>query len=475
MTMADAPAAAVCGRAPGALPLLGHTLALLRDPLRFLSSLPEHGDLVRIRLGLVDAIVVCDPELTRQMLLDGRTFEKGGPLVDKASEVFGNGLGTCPHGEHRRQRRLTQPAFHVARFPGYAQTMADQCDAVTGTWRDGQIIGALPEMTTLTIRVIAATMFGSALPPAALSQILDDFAAVMDGIYLHMVLPGPLTRLPTPGNRRYQRARARLRHTIGQAIDGYRADGADHGDLLSMLVATRDSGSTSGTGGTGDSGQSFSDAEITEQILTFLFGGTETSAALLTSALYLLARHPGIQRQVQDEVDAVLAGAMPSYADLPRLELTGRILTETLRIYPPAWIITRSTTTDARLGAHFIPAGTVLAYSPYLIHHRADLHADPDDFDPGRWANPRARDTFIPFGAGARKCIGDAFAMTEATLVLASIARDWQVDVVPGRNVHPKPRTTLAPRRLRLRVTARGTQPQHGSAESAHLSLGVPQ
>jgi cytochrome P450 len=460
MTVTDVPAVQDCGRAPGALPLLGHTLALLRDPLRFLSSLPEHGDLVRIRLGLVDAIVVCDPELTRQLLLDSRTFEKGGPLVDKASEVFGDGLGTCPHGEHRRQRRLTQPAFHQARLPGYAQTMADQCHAVTGAWRDGQIIDALPEMTTLTIRVIAATMFGSALPPAALSQILDDFAAVMDGIYLHMILPGPFGRLPTPGNRRYQRARGRLGRTIGQAIDGYRADGADHGDLLSMLVATR------------DNSQSFSDAEITDQILTFLFGGTETSAALLTSALYLLARHPDIQRQLQDEVDTVLAGAMPSYDDLPRLELTGRILTETLRIYPPAWIITRSTTTDTRLGAHFIPAGTVMAYSPYLIHHRPDLHAGPDDFNPGRWANPRARDTFIPFGAGARKCIGDAFAMTEATLVLASIARHWQVDFIPGRNARPTPRTTLAPRRMRLRVTARGTQTQR---ESAHLTLGVPQ
>jgi cytochrome P450 len=469
MNVTDVPAVEDCGRAPGALPLLGHTLALLRDPLRFLSSLPEHGDLVRIRLGLVEAIVVCDPELTRQMLLDGRTFEKGGPLVDKASEVFGDGLGTCPHGEHRRQRRLTQPAFHQARFPGYALTMADQCHAVTAAWRDGQIIDALPEMTTLTIRVIAATMFGSALPPAALSQILDDFAAVMDGIYVHMILPGRFSRLPTPGNRRYQRARARLRHTIGQAIDAYRADGADHGDLLSMLVATRDATTPDGVG------QSFSDAEITDQILTFLFGGTETSAALLTSALYLLARHPDIQRQLQDEVDSVLAGAMPSYEDLPRLELTGRILTETLRIYPPAWIITRSTTTDARLGAHFIPAGTVMAYSPYLIHHRADLHTDPDDFDPGRWANPRARDTFIPFGSGARKCIGDAFAMTEATLVLASIARNWQVDLIPGRNVHPKPRTTLAPRRMRLRITARGTQSQHRSAESAHLTLGVPQ
>ena len=459
----NVPAVEDCGRAPGALPLLGHTLALLRDPLRFLSSLPEHGDLVRVRLGPINAIVVCDPELTRQVLLDPRTFEKGGPLFDKAGEVLGNGLVNCPYGEHRRQRSLTQPAFHQARLPGYARTMADQCDAVTVPWRDGQVIHALPEMMGLTIGVSAATMFGTALPAVALNQILDDFAVVIDGIYVHMLLPSAFDRLPTPGNRRYQRARARLRHTIGQVIDGYRADGADHGDLLSMLVAAR------------DTGQSLSDAEIADQALTFLFGGTETTAALLTSALYLLARHPGIQRQLQHEVHTVLAGATPGYADLPRLELTGRILMETLRLYPPAWIITRTTTTDTRLGRHFIPAGTVIAYSPYLIHHRADLHADPDDFDPGRWSSPRARDAFIPFGAGARKCIGDMFAITEATLVLACIARHWQVDFVPGMKVSPEPRATLAARRMRLRVTARKTQPQRGSAESAHLSLGVPQ
>ena len=460
MSVTDVPAVEDCGRAPGALPLLGHTLALLRDPLRFLSSLPEHGDLVRIKLGPINAIVVCDPELTRQVLMDPRTFEKGGPLFDKAGEVLGNGLVNCPYGEHRRQRSLTQPAFHQARLPGYAQAMADQCDAVTAAWRDGQVIHALPEMMGLTIRVSAATMFGAALPAAALNLILDDFAVVIDGIYVHMLLPRPFDRLPTPRNRRYQRARARLRHTIGQITDSYRADGTDHGDLLSMLVATR------------DTGQCLSDTEITDQALTFLFGGTETTAALLTSALYLLARHPGIQRQLQDEVDSALAGAPPVYADLPRLELTGRVLKETLRIYPPAWIITRTTTIDTRLGAHFIPAGTVLAYSPYLIHHRADLYAGPDDFDPGRWAGTRARDAFIPFGAGARKCIGDTFATAEATLALAFIARRWQVGFVPGKKVSPEPRATLAAARMRLRVTARGTQTER---ESAHLTLGVPQ
>jgi cytochrome P450 len=459
----------ICGRAPGALPLLGHTVALLRDPLRFLSSLPQHGDLVRIRLGLADAIVICDPELTRQMLLDGRTFDKGGPLFDRANEVLGDGLGTCPHGEHRRQRRLTQPAFHQARLPAYAQTMADQCDAVTGAWQDGQVIDVLPEMTALTIRVTAATMFGTALPPAIFGQILADFAAVVDGIYLRMLLPSPFDRLPIPANRRYDRARARLRQTIGQITDGYRNDGADHGDLLSMLAAARDATTL------GAAGQRLSGIEICDQAVTFLFGGTETTAALLASALYLLARHPDIQRQLQHEVDTVLAGAMPSYEDLPRLELAGRFLSETLRIYPPVWIITRTTTTDTRLGRHSIPAGTTIAYSPYLIHHRADLHADPGDFDPDRWASPHDRGTFIPFGAGARKCIGDTFAITEATLALASIARRWHLQPIPGAKNRPTPRTTLAPSRVRLRVTARATQPQHGSAESAHLSLGVPQ
>lgn len=132
-------------RARGALPLLGHVMPLLRDPLRFLTSLPAQGDLVRIRIGPVTAIVICDPELTRQVLLDDRTFDKGGPIFDRLREVLGNGLVTCPHSMHRRQRRLVQPTFHQTRLPGYAQTMTEEISAVAESWRDGHVIDSSPK------------------------------------------------------------------------------------------------------------------------------------------------------------------------------------------------------------------------------------------------------------------------------------------------------------------------------------------
>jgi cytochrome P450 len=146
--------------APGALPLLGHTLSLLRSPLRFLTSLPAWGDLVCVRIGPVEVIVGCTPELTRQVLLNDRVFDKDGSFLDRAREAFGDGLATCPHGEHRRQRRLVQPAFHATRLPGYAQVMTKHITEMTGSWQDGQVLDVLPKMMTLTARTAAQTWPG---------------------------------------------------------------------------------------------------------------------------------------------------------------------------------------------------------------------------------------------------------------------------------------------------------------------------
>ena len=156
--------------APGGWPLLGHVVPLLTAPLAFVNSLPSLGDLVQIRLGPMKAVVVCDPELTRQVLVHDQVFDKGGPMYERARELVGDGLGTCPHSRHRRQRRLTQPAFHHARLPAYARTMTEQINTVTGGWRDGQVLDVLAEMQALTTRVMLATMFSTSLtgrgPPA---------------------------------------------------------------------------------------------------------------------------------------------------------------------------------------------------------------------------------------------------------------------------------------------------------------------
>ncbi|HZS21722.1 MAG TPA: cytochrome P450 [Pseudonocardiaceae bacterium] len=435
--------------APGALPLLGHTLSVLRDPLSFLTSLPAHGDLVRVRFGPFEAIVVCTPELVRQVLLNDRVFDKTGPFFDRVREAFGDGLATCPHSLHRRQRRLIQPTFHPARFPGYAQIMAKHIAEVTASWQHGQILDILPEMTTLSARIAIDTMFSDALPPATLHAVINDLHALLAGIYTRSIVPPPLDRFLLGSNRRFDQARTHLQDIVRGVIADRRAGGADCGDLLSALLAARDPTESQG----------LSDSEIVDQVSTFFLAGSETTANALAWAVYLLACHPDVEQQLHAEVDEVLGRAAARFEDLTKLGLASRVVTETLRMYPPAWSLARTATTDTYLGEHPIPAGTILIYSPYLLHHLPDCYPDHDRFDPDRWVEghhaPPPREAFIPFAAGARKCIGDTFAVTEATLALSTLAARWRLQLLPGQHVRPSRSAVLYPRGLRMRATRR--------------------
>ncbi|MFJ9724296.1 cytochrome P450 [Streptomyces sp. NPDC101209] len=440
--------------APGALPLLGHALRFLRDPLRFLRSLPDVGDVVTIRLGPVSAAVVCAPDLVRRVLVDDRTFDKGGFLFDRSREFLGNGLGTCLHKDHRRQRRMIQPAFHRTRLPGYAREMSAQAHAVTDAWRHGQTIDVLAETTSISLRTTAATIF-SAAPAALRESLAADLATLEEGVFRRMLLPPHVDAVPTPGKRRYDRAHARSRQTIHRIIADYRADGVDHGDLMSMLLAAQDDLARPGT-----EGARLSDEEVRDQVMSFLFASTDTIGKALAWALHLLGRHPHITERLHAEVDAVLAGGVARFEDLPRLETTRNVVTETMRLYPPGWLLTRTTTVDAELGGRRLPAGTDVAFSPYQIHHRGDLFTEPERFDPDRWTPDRAaavpREAFLPFGGGARKCIGDAYALTEATLALATIAARWRLEPAPGRRVRAAPYAlALGPKGLFMRTVAR--------------------
>ncbi|MGC0211813.1 cytochrome P450 [Streptomyces levis] len=439
--------------APRALPLVGHLLPLLRNPTAFLSSLPAHGDLVKVRVGPFPLVVVCDPNLTQQVLLDDRTFDKGGPMYDRAREVSGKGIGTSMHAEHRRLRRLVQPSFHPFRLPGYAQTMTAHIDAATASWRPGQILDVPEEMMTITSKIAIATLFSDSLPRDELGRLLDAGKTLFAGFYKRMFLVPPLDRLPTPGNRAYTRARDTLHEMCGRIIAQRRADDTDHDDLLSALLAARD---------VDTDGQGMTDAEIIDTIVAILLAGIETTASALTWALDLLAQHPKIERRLHDEVDTVLNGAPATHGDLAQLRFTNRVITETLRLRPPAWFFTRAVTADTRLGGHFLPAGTSVAYSSYIIHHRPDLHAQPEEFDADRWDPQRPqppRNSLIPFAAGARKCPGDNFAMAEATLALATITTRWRLEHSPGTQRRPALSITLRPRKLPMRTRPRAASP----------------
>ncbi|MFI6876217.1 cytochrome P450 [Streptomyces sp. NPDC050400] len=440
-------------QAPGALPLLGHALPLLRDPLSFLNRLPALDDVVQIQVGPQRAYVVCTADLTREVLVDDRTFDKGGLLFDRARESVGDGLGTCPHSRHRRQRRLVQPAFHVSRMPGYAEMMTARITAFADGLHSGQVIDVVPELTALTTRITAEAIFTDALPAEAMGHLVEDLFTIFEGIYRRSVVPAVLNRVPTPANRRYDRARTRLRRTLDQAIQHRRTVPSPQADILSMLLDVR--GTTAD--GTADR---LTDEEISDQIITIFAAGADTTAGLLAWALHLIAQHPKTAYELHTEVDTVLAGRPAAYEHLPALEHTRRILTETLRLRPSGWLLTRTTSRDASLAGHVIPRGSTVIVSPYLVHHLPEHHPEPDSFDPNRWAptgtgSLSPRNASLPFSAGARKCIGDTFALTEATLALATLTAAWRFEPVPGTTVRPACGLTLSLKGLRMRVQPR--------------------
>ncbi len=462
MAVATESGPAAVGAAGGAWPLLGHGPALYRRPLAFLESLPAHGRLVRIRMGPRPVIVVCDPELTDRLLREDRVYDKGGPLFDKARESMGNGLVTCPHADHRRQRRLCQPAFHPARLGGYAQVMAAQIGRMVNGWRPGEPVDVMAALYGLTGRIAVQTMFGADLPRDVQAQSLGDLRTIVEGTYLRMLAPGWVNRLPTPGNRRYDLARTRLRASIGQIAADRRAaeGGGEQADLLSALLAARDDDSAGP--GAGPGADRLAEDEVVDQVLTFFMAGTETTASALAWALHLVAGHREVEARLHKELDSVLGDRAPTTADVPELPYTARVLTETLRLYPPGWFFTRSTAVDCELAGVLLPAGTTVAYSPYLIHRLPALYPDPARFDPDRWdgpdgapAKPAVRGAFLPFAAGRRKCIGEDFAFTEAVLALAAVSTRWLLRPAPGAQVRPVVGATMAPRDLRMIPTAR--------------------
>jgi Cytochrome P450 len=416
------------------------TVKVMRNPLEFLRSLPARGDLVEVRLGPFKAIVVCDPGLTHEVLVNDRVFDKGGPIFEQNRKLSGNGLLNCPHAEHRRQRRLAQPAFQRARLADYADAMQAEIDAVVGGWHEGQILDVLVEMTKLSQRIVLATIFSDNLPASVLQRVQQDMETIFAGAIRRIVAPAWVNALPLPANRRFQHACENVRRTLESVIAERRSSDTVHNDLLSALMTARD-----------EDGGLFSDTELIDQAVTFFIAGSETSASALSWALWLLADHPQINERVRAELDSVLAGRSAGLEDIPELDLTGRVITETLRLYAPTPLVTRRTTTGTTIGGHPVPSGTTVVYSPYLIQLRGDLYPDPERFDPDRPVTPGH--AYIPFGAGARKCIGAQFAMIEAVLALAGVIAAQDLEIVQTPTV--KSSVFLRPQGLRMRVRAR--------------------
>ncbi|WP_370423323.1 cytochrome P450 [Streptomyces sp. QH1-20] len=445
-----------------ALPLLGHTLPMWRDPMPFLLEQHALAPVVRLRLGPKLVHLVTRPGPVRQVLVtEQHRFDKGGPFVDAARTLIGDGLGTCSAEDHRYQRPLMNEAFRRPCIDSYTTAMVECAEDMVASWQPGQIVDVCREMRRLACRALTRTLFSDPAQARLTLEIEEAYTVLMPGMWWQMVIPvGLVHKAPLPANRRFARARVTARSLIGRMVAAYRARGAGLDDGLSMIMSARD-----------DRGRGFTDEEVCDQIATLMIGGIPATADLLAWMFCVLSRDATLEKDLHGEVDAVLAGRAPAHDDVPRLPRLGRALTETLRLYPSVSVLSRKVTRHVRLEGAALSPGDEVMFSPYCLHRDAEVFPDPERFSADRWlpgqVRPEQRAAFIPFGSGTRKCIGDTYGITEATLAAAVVLSRVALAKVPGTpDPAPLLRMTLSPVPLKLTVEPRGIRDQ-GHQEAA--------
>jgi cytochrome P450 len=357
---------------------------------------------------------------------------------------LGQGLLNSEGELWRRQRRLAQPAFHRQRINSYGEVMVSHAERMLATWKDGEIRDIHQEMTNLTLGIVAKVLFGAETEKA------EEVGEVLRWLGKHtnrleeqgsaMVVRFLLGNFPTPTNLRFRKGIGRLDEVIYGLINWRRENGKDSGDLLSMLLRFRD-----------EEGNRISDKQLRDEVITLLLAGHETTALSLCWTWYLLSQHLEVEAKLFDELEEVLGDRAPTADDLPRLRYAEMVIKESMRLYPPAWGISREAKEECEIGGYHVPGGTQLLIVLWAMHRDPRYFENPEVFDPARWEDSVAkrvpRYAYLPFGAGPRLCIGSSFAMTEAVLLLATIAKEFRFEsVAEQRQVLPQPSTTLRPR-----------------------------
>lgn len=449
----------------GSMALLFSIPRIQRNPLAFLSACAQrYGDLARFEAGEQMACFVNSPTAIRRVLQDNhRNYTKDTIQYDQLATVAGRGLLTSDGETWLSHRRLMQPAFHPRRIEAMEKAILRATTAMLAEWR-GRLPGSVDidaEMLRLTLQIAGQTLFSIDLSrdaPRLTQAILTALDHIVYRASNFLALPD---HIPTPRNRRFHAALATLDDAVRGLIDARRSQSAAKDtppdDLLSALLNATDT----------DTGRQLDDRAIRDEVLTLLIAGHETTASALTWAWHLLATHSEAQEKLRREIAQVIGPRPPQYADLPRLIWCRQALEETLRLYPPAWLITRRAIQADELDGHAIPAGTLVIISPYTIQRHPAYWSAPDCFKPERFAGERAdypwpRFAYIPFGGGPRVCIGQNFAMVEAMLILASLAQQFWFEPERGQSaVDIAPLVTLRPRvrgRRGLQLRARPLQ-----------------
>jgi cytochrome P450 len=417
--------------------LLGNLREFRRDVLGLvMESAATYGDVVRCRLGPQVVHLLNHPDHVEQVLQKrAANYDKNTRSSSAIRAVTGDSLLTCNGETWKRQRRMDQPAFHHRQIIRFAEKMTTATEVMLRSWQGRPELDLSSEMARLTYSIVGQTLFSF--------NTGEDAATVEKA--MRVILPHVFGRLgnlinwpdklPTPANRRFHRALAEVDEVVYRIIARHhraQADGSPDTDLLSMLMSVRDS----------ETGACLDDTQLRNETITFLLAGHETTANALTWTFYLISRHPEVEQRLLSELAEVLGGRTPTLEVVSKLTYTKSVIQESMRLYPPIWIIERRVIEEDVVDGYTLPAGSAVVISPYALHRHPAFWDRPEEFDPSRFDSP-APAAYIPFGAGPRSCIGSEFAMLEAQLITAMVMQSFHLDLVPGHPVVPLPDITL--------------------------------
>jgi cytochrome P450 len=453
-------------RCPRGRFLTGHLADVGADRLGFLARCArDYGDFVPLRLGFRPALLVNDPNAVEEVLVHQHRHFVKTPALKVASRVLGRGLLTSEGEFWRRQRRLIQPAFHRRRIAAYGQTMVAETSRLLATWQAGETRDVALDMMGLTMAIATKTLFGAGVGAETaqrLAPVLREIGEYLNSRMYSLLFLIPDT-VPTPATLRYRRAVRALDAVIYEMIDRARraagnpdggqsatrrADGGGAppdqaemapGAFLPMLLSAQDE----------DDGGGMTLEQLRDEVMTLFLAGHDTTALTLTWTFYLLSQHPAVAEALHEELRAALGGRAPTMDDLPRLRYADAVIAESMRLYPPAWVVGRQAICDCVIGGYRVPKGTVVLASQWTMHRDPRYFDDPEAFRPERWQDGLAKRlpkyAYFPFGGGPRVCIGNSFALMEATLVLATIVQRFHLDLAPGHPVETETYFTLRP------------------------------
>lgn len=431
--------------APPGYPLVGALPLVRKDPLQFLSQATrDYGDVVCLGgFGSQKFYLVTHPRDIEHVWKTHHTNYVKGANFQLLRPLGGNGLFLNEGDSWRTQRKLLQPAFHVPRLTAMAGTITASVETLLGRW-ERELTYGVPfdfehEMMGLLIELAVKTLFGS--------DVAGDTATVNEAVttafsILHSRVLSPLPlpwSVPFPSHVRFLKAVERLENVVYRIIDERRKSGSEGSDVLSTLLSVRD-----------EAGEPMPDRQIRDEVVTMIVAGHESTGSSLAWTLDLLSRYPLVMERVDAELAEVLGGRTPTFEDLPRLQYLGRVVKESLRLYPPFWLLTRTPLADDELAGYRIPAGSVLMFSSYVTHRRPDFWDNPEAFDPDRFLPERSADrpqfAYYPLGGGPRVCIGARMAEMQALLVLGTILQRYNFHSLPGRRVEPAAMLALRPK-----------------------------